>query len=48
MFGDYKSDLALVGVLYVKVITPYECYIRFIITEHECRRPEGKVIIILI
>ena len=35
-------------IVYVKVITPYECYIKFIITEHEDRRPEGEVIINLI
>ena len=34
--------------IYVYVITPYECYIRFIITEHEGHRPKGEVIIILI
>ena len=34
--------------IYVYVITPFECYIRFIITEPEGHRPKGEVIINLI
>ena len=34
--------------IYVYVMSCHECYIRFIITEHEGHRPEGEVIISLI
>ena len=34
---------SFLAIVYVYVITPYECYVRFIITEYE-----GEVIIILL
>ena len=42
------TDFIIIVIMQVKVITPHECYIKFIIMEHEGRRLEGEVIINLI